>query len=199
LNPNPTDTTPKILTEEEKPVAEQTDLKLAFLDTSVFDDGAVIRGAALVTDSETRPLEFRCTSSIKPTSLQRVLYGNTLDEYVLVELISVPVMKVAKEKPNLILVRNALFLQARPLLQYPVVLISRDSKTALAPDTSDALKPIVISSHRDFSAEASTARQMLATLMQKRDLLEPFERVRIALAEAHKQKIGDSSSGGARG
>lgn len=179
-------------------MAEQNELKLAFLDSSVFDDGAVIRGGALVTDAQTRPLEFRCTSSIKPTSMQRMLYGNTLDEYVLVELVSKPLLNVAKEKPNLILVRNPLFLQARPLLQYLVVLISKDTKTAVTQGTSEELKLWAVSAHRDFSAEASTARQMLATLMQKQDLMEPFERVRAALTEAHRQKIGDSQAGGTR-
>jgi hypothetical protein len=33
---------------------------------------------------------------------------------------------------------------------------------------------------------------MLAPLMQKRDLLEPFERLQVALAESHKQHIGDA-------
>lgn len=176
-------------------MSEQNDLKLAYLDTAVFDEGTVIRGAALVTDADTRPLEFRCTSSIKPTPLQRVLYGNTLDEYILVELISAPLMKVTRERPSLILVRNPMFLQARPFLQYPVVLISKDNKTALVTDTPDELETIVITSHRNFPAEASTAKQILEKLMLKRDLLEPFERVRVALAEAHNQKIGDNPSG----
>lgn len=179
-------------------MADQNEIKLAFLDASLFDEGTAIRGAALVTDAETRPLEFRCTSAIKPTSLQRVLYGNTLDEYLFVELIGLPLLRVAKEKPSLILVRNPLFLKMRPSLQHPVVLVSRDNKSALAPGTSDELKLVAITSHRDFSAEASTARQMLATLMQRRDLLEPFDRVCAALADAHKQKIGDSPSGGTR-
>ncbi len=179
-------------------MAEQGSLRLAFLDTSLFEDGAVIRGAALITDPETRPCEFRCTSSIKPSTVQRVLYGDTLEEYILVELVGLPLMRAAKEKASLVLVKNPLFLQMRPALACPVVLVSRDSRSALSSDAGSELKPVIISSHREFPAEASTARQMLATVMQKRDLLEPFERVRAALAEAHKQRVGDTVSGGAR-
>ena len=43
-------------------MAEQFDLRLVFLDVALFEDGAAIRGGVLVTDIETKPYEFRCTS-----------------------------------------------------------------------------------------------------------------------------------------
>jgi hypothetical protein len=132
--------------------------------------------------------------------MQRVLYGNTLDEYIHVELIGLPLVKGVKEKPSLILVRNPLLLRLRPSLSCPVVLVRRDQKAAINTNESDEveLKPIMITSHREFPAEASAAQAMLASLLQRRDLLEPFERLDVALNEAHKQHIGDNSAGGAR-
>jgi hypothetical protein len=172
-------------------MSEQSELKLLFLDTALFEDGASIRGGVLITDTETRPYEFRCTSPIKPTQLQRVLYGDTLDEYIHVGLIGVPLVNAAKEKASLILVRNPLLLRIRPLVACPVVLVRQDQKaTSGTNDASETIKPIIISSHRDFPGETSSAQMMLKSLMQRRDLLEPFERLQVALSEAHKQKVG---------
>jgi hypothetical protein len=62
-------------------------LRLAFLSRASFDNGVVSRGEILVTDGETKPLEFRCTSRIRPSSLQKVLYGKTLDGHMALDLI----------------------------------------------------------------------------------------------------------------
>jgi hypothetical protein len=173
---------------------EQSDLRLVFLDAAVFEDGTAIRGGALITDIETKPYEFRCTSPVRPTSIQRMLYGDTLEEYIYVELIGVPLIKAAKEKPSLVLVRTPLLLRIRPFLSCPVVLIRRDSKSTTVTNGNgeSELRPVVISAHRAFLTEANAAQAMLAPLMQKRDPLEPFERLQVALAESHKQHIGDA-------
>jgi len=178
-------------------MTDHPDLRLAFLDTALLENGAAVRGGVLITDIETRPYEFRCTSPVSPTPLQRVLYGDTLEEYTHVELIGLPLIKAADEKPSLVLVQNALLLRMRPFLSLPVVLVRRDQKSVIGTAGSDAndMKPITISSHREFPAEAASAQATLRPLMQRRDLLEPFERLHIALAEAHKQQIGESTKG----
>ena len=66
--------------------------KIAFLETYTSEDSGGIIGAILVTDEETKPLEFRVTSPIKPTGFQKTLYGDVLLEHILVELISVPLL-----------------------------------------------------------------------------------------------------------
>jgi hypothetical protein len=175
-------------------MAEQSSTKLVFLDTALFEDGAAIRGGVLVTDLETKPYEFRCTSSVRPTHLQRVLYGDTLDEYVYIELIGLPLIRQTKEPAGLILVRNPLLLKCRPSLPHPIVLVRRDQKSVAQVDAGESeIHPITIVSHREFPAEQKAAQALLTPLLQKRDLLEPFERLQVALSEAHKQKIGESA------
>lgn len=75
-------------------------LRLAFLSRASFDNGLVSHGGILVTDGETKPLEFRCTSPIRPSSLQKVLYGKTLDGHMALELIGLPLIKRLSEKPD---------------------------------------------------------------------------------------------------
>ncbi len=182
-------------------MTQPSDVKLFFVDTATFEDGATIRGGLLVSDIETKPYEFRCTSPVKPSTMQRVLYGDTLDEYISVELMGVPLVKAAKEKPSLILVRKPVLLRMRPKLDCPVVLIRPDQKSAMRDDSESdmGIKPIVLTAHKEFPTDSTTANAMLSSLIQRRDLLEPFERLSVALNEAHKQKIGETSTGGARG
>ena len=169
---------------------DNSDVRLVFLDTAFLDQGAAIRGAVLVTDMDTRPYEFRCTSPVKPTPLQRILYGDTLDEYVHVELIALPLLSAAKERPTVVLVRNPTLLKVRPGLAYPTVLVRAEVST---PGVG-TVRPVIITGHPSFPAEASAVQAMLAPLMQKRDVLEPFERLTVALTEAHKQGVGDPAS-----
>lgn len=58
---------------------EQT--KLAFLSRLSFDNDSCIRGGILITDVNTKPLEFRVTAPIKPTSFQKTLYGKIIKDY----------------------------------------------------------------------------------------------------------------------
>ncbi|MEE9513780.1 MAG: hypothetical protein V3V46_06855, partial [Anaerolineales bacterium] len=65
---------------------------IAFLDLSSFDDDAVTRGGCLVTDEMTRPLEFWVSGGIHPNSIQKMLYGDTLHEYICTDLIGIPLL-----------------------------------------------------------------------------------------------------------
>jgi len=85
--------------------------KIAFLETYTLENDAGIMGAILVTDADTKPLEFRVTAPIKPTNFQRTLYGDVLLEHILTELVSVPLLNAINEEIDLILVRDPLFLR----------------------------------------------------------------------------------------
>ena len=47
---------------------------LAFIETYTLENDAGIMGAILITDPDTKPLEFRVTAPIKPTNFQKTLY-----------------------------------------------------------------------------------------------------------------------------
>ena len=156
---------------------------LAFLDVIYLDDNAALRGGCLVTDLETRPQEFRCTSAIRPTELQRVLYGRKLMEYVCMDLVGIPMVKAIKLQPSITLVRNLEFLKIRPRVAIPILLVET------SPDGNiRGLIPF-----QGYSEEANSAKLILKGFT-KEDILEPFTRVRNALEEAHRQKVGDPKS-----
>jgi hypothetical protein len=182
------------------------ELRLMFLSVSEFDSGNAIRGAFLTTDGLTKPLEFRCTTPIRPTPLQKILYGEALREHILVELIAFPLYQAAREKPAMLLVAEKTFLPLRKRLEIPVLWVGKHADSAnvlpqeakaddyIVTSPSGSFEPIFVTAHRDFLSELAEARKKLADVMAERDLLEPFQRLAVALDHIHKQKVGEKDS-----
>lgn len=165
------------------------EVRLAFVDISVFDDGS-IRGGALVTDLETRPYEFRVTTPVKPTSMQRVLYGNTLPEYVYGELISFPLVQAIKEELSLVITKNENLLIMRPKVSFPVVFISRGPSGKGTKSGAKNVSTYSFKSHSSYSGESDWAETLLTDLTARHDPFEPFDRLKTAMDEVHVKKIG---------
>jgi hypothetical protein len=164
-------------------MSETQEIRLAYIDVAVFSDGS-IRGGILTTDIQTRPYEFRITSPIKPTQMQQILYGTSLKDYVYGELICAPLVKATKEKLSMVLAREPYILAMRPLVPVPVILIRQDSKSA-----DERIKPVNFSSHKNYQNELSFAQTILTPVMQTVDLVEPFDRLKLALNEAHRMGV----------
>ena len=98
---------------------------IAFLDVMTFEEGKAFRGGIFVTDINTYPLEFRVTSPIRPTLLQKMLYGSTLESYIYTELVAVPLLRSIKSDPLFVLVVSELFLEARAKVHMPIIYIGK--------------------------------------------------------------------------
>lgn len=156
----------------------------AFLDVVSFEDGAAVRGGCLVTDGLTRPLEFRVSGAIRPTSMQKVLYGDTLHEYICNDLVGLPMLELLEHKPELVLIRDAEFLKLRPRLGVPVLWVR---------GTVDG--QYVLQAYPGFEQEAESGREALPRRLRGRNVMEPFMRIRNALEEAHNLKVGEVKKG----
>ncbi len=153
---------------------------LAFLDLASFEDGAAVRGGCLVTDLLTRPVEFRVSGAIRPTSLQKVLYGDLLMEYICNDLIGLPILQALETKPEWVLVREAEFLKLRPRMEIPVLWVRPAAEGQF-----------VLQAYPGYEQEAEGGREALPRRLRGRSILEPFVRVRNALEEAHNLKVGE--------
>jgi hypothetical protein len=171
-------------------MAESREIRLAFMDVLLFSDGA-IRGGILTTDIETRPYEFRITSPIRPTQLQQMLYGTSLKDYVYGDLICAPLIKATKEKISFVLTTERYIMEVRPLVAVPIILMAYNEKVA-----ADEAKSISFQVHKDYSSELSSAKTVLNPITQKLDLMEPFERLKLALNEVHRLGVGEKGKGG---
>lgn len=173
---------------------------ISFLGMYRFDDSAAIRGAMLVTDTETKPLEFRVTAPVRPQKFQKMLYGELLDEHVSVELMGLPLLNALQQKPNLIIVRSNLFLGLNGRQEIPTILLLKEDepliKRGAFTKSLDSLDsghpPIKICTSGQFEPKLEEIKKKLKSICLTRDLLEPFDRLEKACTDVHTRKIGDS-------
>ena len=170
--------------------------KIAFLETYALDDEDGIMGAILVTDSDTKPLEFRVTAPIKTSNFQKTLYGDLLLEHILVELISVPLINALNEQVDLILVKDPLFLGANNKQGTRLVRIFKESDggrsgKAVELGTNGDGGKVFLETSKKFESELSEIKDKLKGISENRHLIEPFERLKVACEQVHLQKTGE--------
>ena len=79
----------------------------------------------------------------------------------------------------------------RPLVSVPVILVRHNGKSK-----DDSPRPVNLSAHTNFQGELSFAKTVLTPIMQSHDLIEPFERLKLALNEVHRTGVGEKGKGG---
>ena len=162
------------------------------------DEQNSYRGAFLSTDGNTTPTEFRCTNVIKPTKLQKTLYGKILEEHIYVELIASPLLNSATKQPNIVIISDELLLKFRYKIEVPVALVQKETEIHIPEDdqfrcviTSETGKfnPVVLSVNEDYPDDKKLAGEMLTDTLSRRSLLEPFDRVQLALEEVDRRNL----------
>jgi hypothetical protein len=171
-------------------------VRIAFLETYSFDDNSGIMGAILVTDPDTKPLEFRVTAPIKPTSFQKTLYGNVLSEHILVELIALPLLNAIKDDIDLILVKDPLFLGINNKQGVRAIRLFKQGEEPFKGNSSDDVIDIsgdygviYMETLKKFSSELPEIKERLNGIAVYRNLIEPFDRLKIACEQVHLQKV----------
>jgi len=159
-------------------------------------------GSILVTDLQGIPQEFRCTHPVKPTTIQKPLYGEALEPYIGVNLCGIPLLKSVQNLPSLIILYKEFLLDVRKAISCPVIYIRRageaidlsssdDPKTILKRERLDCstgrFQPIVFTPHPDFNDDIKVARGILENIFNYLDPLEPFDRMAKAIEVLSKQ------------
>lgn len=176
------------------------ELRLLFLDTQDFERGAAVRGGALVTDAATEPVEFRCTSPVRPTLLQKTLWGGRLESHIAARLTGKPLIDALTNSPSVVLVRKREFLELRELLKVPLVLLLAKGEPTGTPSLSkeagedESFGKLVLKVHPAYPNDFGGARALLADVSSSHDLLDPFSRVRNALDLVEQQEAANPGS-----
>lgn len=158
------------------------DLKLGFLTAIELPGGGYV-GGLLVTNQFGRPLEFQCTTPVRPNRTQEILYGPTLRPYVLGELIGKTLLDKAAVKPDLVLTEGDELLELRRHVPQPVAVIEGDNVTE---PTHLRLGRQTLRFHPSHGDDESRLSTKVDGVPEQADLCEPFERVREALQETIK-------------
>ena len=176
---------------------------LGFLDLVISEDKENSKdhsgkyfGAVLITDSTGVPLEFRCTHPIKPSLVQKQLYGKMLLPYVSVTLCGLPLLNSLNIKPSLLIVKKDCFLEIREKSDIPIVFIKTSGELLDFQSTTDStdmlfseiiddrmgkLKPINIYVKNKYKEDIRNNIENLKNIFYKIDPLEPFDRILKAL------------------
>ncbi|MEZ6060917.1 MAG: hypothetical protein R3C19_11190 [Planctomycetaceae bacterium] len=160
--------------------AKSEQMKLGFL-AALEVDGRGYVGGLLVTNHNGRPLEFQCTTPVKPDRTQEILYGKTLRPWLLGELIGKTLLERVSIKPELVLTGDADFLELRNHTAIPVA--CTDDSSAGPHESAPQLGGRRLRFHESHQADADFIRDRSRLLPGQADLVEPLERVRDALNE----------------
>ena len=159
-------------------------------------------GAVLVTDLQGIPQEFRCTHPVRPTAIQKPLYGDTLEPYIGVHLCGIPLFKSIKNSPSIIIIPKEQLLDIRRAVSCPVIHIRRageaievsssdksvgSSKRERIDSSTGRFQPIVFNTHNDFIDDKTKAKEILDKIFSYFDPLEPFKRIGKAIEVLIKQ------------
>ncbi len=176
-------------------------------------------GGYLIVSALGRPLEFHCTTPIRPSPAQKILYGATLEPYLLGEQLSSALLQVAKLTPDLILVNHDATLRARSGSSVPMVHLYGNTVGSpdATPQSESAIKDtdasttfressspsdrrhgtFTVSSHNfqllsGHEPEQLEIVRLLTELARHVELAEPFARIEEAIREA--QRLGGTGA-----
>jgi hypothetical protein len=143
-------------------------------------------GGYLLLNAAGRPLEFHCTAPVKATRTQEILYGRTLRPYLCCDQIGQALLAKSKADVQLVCVDDASLVELRSFTAAPVALLLAEQNAVPSDGVEFALGSFNMWMPSSQAAGRDTIVRRYESLTAGLDLLEPFDRIREALAEAHK-------------
>lgn len=140
-------------------------------------------GGYLVVDATGRPLEFHCTTPVKVSRAQQILYGATLQSHLHGRQIGATLLSEATARPLVVLVDSEPLLHVREHTPLPVALVSRAN--ADESESSDGVR-FGTASLRVPEPLPGAVVERLVALAGAVDPAEPFDRIRAAIEEAQR-------------
>ena len=167
------------------------------------DESRGLLGGYLILNAAGRPLEFHCTAPVKPNRAQEILYGPTLSPYLYGEQIGQTLVLQGTNKPPILCTDLSEMLCLGEHVTQPVVLVRQGDFADSGVHESEAKNFRLDESHAgtprmvtfkagarcvalasERASEEQRVTRELESLPEGFDLLEPFARIRQAIAEA---------------
>ncbi|QDT12627.1 hypothetical protein [Planctomycetes bacterium K23_9] len=149
-------------------------------------------GGLLILNSSGRPLEFQCTLPVRPSKAHEILYGPTLRAHLIGEIIGELLIKKARTPLTLLCCDQAEALSLESIVDLPVVLVAEAAEPDEGPITEESLsgwQSVDFAGTHFWAAmeHVETVTEMAKTFGDIPDGVEPFDRIREAIKEAHSQ------------
>ncbi len=173
-------------------------LKVGYVYVDEFNTDVYI-GAVFITDERGIPLDFRYTLPVRPTKLQKVIYGKSLDYYLKYEVIMDSLLEEVKENtPQLWIVASVELLDAAERWSKGIPVIYLE-ETNMQPfdnvgdykkiqegeyfiQIEELSNPYRLKIFPQKEEVFSSVSEMLLQLASKMEILEPLDRMQQALA-----------------
>lgn len=169
---------------------------LAFLSIEETKNKDGYLGAILITDSQGVPIEFRCTHPVKPTLIQKPLYGESLLPFIGSELCGEPLFNSVQNKPVYVFVNSDFLLLLRTRISIPLVFVRLTGEAIeINPEQklTDSLprkrlesptgkfQPVIVSTHPDYKDDFDKLQVLFKESLRNLDPVEPFNRIKKAV------------------
>lgn len=160
--------------------------------TVVVDDRTGWTGGLLILNAGGRPLEFQCTLPVRPSKAHEILFGTTLRDHIIGDVIGPLLVKKCRTPILLMCCDQPESLKIESVIQCPVALVVEAAEEDEGPITADTLRgsarvPLAESNLLVGIEKEAEVRQLADKLVDLPDAEEPFERIREAIQEAHSQ------------
>ncbi|ADB18694.1 hypothetical protein Psta_4041 [Pirellula staleyi DSM 6068] len=143
-------------------------------------------GGYLLLNPVGRPLEFHCTSPVRPNRAQEILYGPTLKPFLYGEQIGGALLARTKLPPLLIVTDSEDALAARDVCSQPLVMVLAHDAKPSATLHEFKFKKMRLALPLRYSSDQQAVLDICQTHLDQLDLAEPFARIKEALDEAQK-------------
>ncbi len=120
-------------------------------------------GGYLVLNTTGRPLEFQCTTPIKPSRAQEILYGETLEPFLYGEQIGQTLLNRSKTETAFVLTDIEPVLAAQDFVEKPIIFVFGAKKSAevspneplpqITEELNESLRSFGIDQHLPLKAE----------------------------------------------
>lgn len=165
------------------------ELAIGFLTLLAINQEGGRLGAVLITDERGVPQEFRVTEPVKPSQVQRVLYGDSLEPHIGIDIIGRPLLDNVEAKPEIYLVDKSFLVELRDAVGCPVIFLRRTSETLSVGGESSGVsveskrtQPVSLETDPQYTEDAREAAELFQHLADRLDLFEPFERIEKAVS-----------------
>lgn len=175
--------------------AKTDQLRLGFMETIEVEGRGHI-GGLLITNQNGRPLEFQCTTPVRPNRTQEILFGETLKPWLLGELIGSTLLDRVAIKPSLVVTSDPCLLELRNHTHVPIA-VAESAGGEQGGTTGRRGIPVggeaenrklqlgvsMLRFHEAHHGDVDSLQKQKHLIPDSADLQEPLERVREALAE----------------
>ncbi|MCX7760670.1 MAG: hypothetical protein N2Z81_05730 [Hydrogenothermaceae bacterium] len=161
-------------------------MNYCYLHFKVFPE--FIRAALLVTDERTKTLEFRITSKIILDDLQKIIYGESLKDFLFVEKIGKELIDSAQVDFGTCFVKEKDLLNLRDKIDKPVFLLqkydefkARDKFSIKLQSANTKFEPIMIRFLAKDEDDMGKFIKIFQESFKYSNIMEPFERIERAI------------------